>query len=59
MIIKIVTCNLCFVCFRLKTKLDRGGVFQEFVDALQQLTNPEMLFKVKIYLLILAVFDIY
>ncbi|KAG7330004.1 hypothetical protein KOW79_006226 [Hemibagrus wyckioides] len=30
---------------KLKEKLDRGGAFQEFVDALQQLTNPEMLFK--------------
>ncbi|TSL34570.1 DNA-dependent protein kinase catalytic subunit [Bagarius yarrelli] len=30
---------------KLKDKLDRGGAFQEFVDALQQLTNPEMLFK--------------
>ncbi|XP_053349394.1 DNA-dependent protein kinase catalytic subunit [Clarias gariepinus] len=30
---------------KLKTQLDRGGVFQEFVDALQQLTNPDMLFK--------------
>ncbi|XP_060730052.1 DNA-dependent protein kinase catalytic subunit isoform X1 [Tachysurus vachellii] len=30
---------------KLKAKLDRGGAFQEFVDALQQLTNPEMLFK--------------
>ncbi|XP_060788690.1 DNA-dependent protein kinase catalytic subunit-like isoform X1 [Neoarius graeffei] len=30
---------------KLKAKLDRGGGFQDFVDALQQLTNPEMLFK--------------
>nr|XP_055063378.1 DNA-dependent protein kinase catalytic subunit [Misgurnus anguillicaudatus] len=29
----------------LKSSLDKGGVIQEFVDALQQLTNPEMLFK--------------
>uniref|UniRef100_A0A671MAS8 DNA-dependent protein kinase catalytic subunit n=1 Tax=Sinocyclocheilus anshuiensis TaxID=1608454 RepID=A0A671MAS8_9TELE len=28
-----------------KSLLDKGGVVQEFVDALQQLTNPEMLFK--------------
>lgn len=37
---------LYFVCSRLKAELDRGGAFQEFVDNLQQLTNPEMLFKV-------------
>ncbi|TRY56699.1 hypothetical protein DNTS_012969 [Danionella cerebrum] len=30
---------------RLKCLLDKGGIIQEFVDALQQLTNPEMLFK--------------
>ncbi|KAI5104092.1 DNA-dependent protein kinase catalytic subunit [Silurus meridionalis] len=30
---------------KLKTTLDRGGVFHKFIDALQQLTNPEMLFK--------------
>ncbi|KAF4110944.1 hypothetical protein G5714_007975 [Onychostoma macrolepis] len=30
---------------KLKSLLDKGGVVQEFVDALQQLTNPEMLFK--------------
>uniref|UniRef100_A0A4W5N3K6 DNA-dependent protein kinase catalytic subunit n=1 Tax=Hucho hucho TaxID=62062 RepID=A0A4W5N3K6_9TELE len=30
---------------RLKSLLDKGGAVQEFVDALQQLTNPEMLFK--------------
>ncbi|XP_041924731.1 DNA-dependent protein kinase catalytic subunit isoform X1 [Alosa sapidissima] len=30
---------------RLKPLLDKGGVVQDFVDALQQLTNPEMLFK--------------
>ncbi|KAF4089760.1 hypothetical protein AMELA_G00069750 [Ameiurus melas] len=30
---------------KLKTNLERGGAFEEFVDALQQLTNPEMLFK--------------
>lgn len=30
---------------KLKSILDKGGVVQEFVDALQQLTNPEMLFK--------------
>ncbi|XP_042616499.1 DNA-dependent protein kinase catalytic subunit-like isoform X2 [Cyprinus carpio] len=29
---------------KLKSLLDKGGVVQEFVDALQQLTNPEMLF---------------
>ncbi len=36
------------LCSRLKSILDKGGVVQEFVDALQQLTNPEMLFKVNI-----------
>ncbi|XP_030635503.1 DNA-dependent protein kinase catalytic subunit [Chanos chanos] len=30
---------------RLRPMLDKGGVIQDFVDALQQLTNPEMLFK--------------
>uniref|UniRef100_A0A8B9LUH8 DNA-dependent protein kinase catalytic subunit n=1 Tax=Astyanax mexicanus TaxID=7994 RepID=A0A8B9LUH8_ASTMX len=30
---------------KLKSTLDKGGVIKEFVDALQQLTNPEMLFK--------------
>ncbi|KAL6490371.1 hypothetical protein MHYP_G00007160 [Metynnis hypsauchen] len=30
---------------KLKSVLDKGGVIKEFVDALQQLTNPEMLFK--------------
>lgn len=35
------------LCSRLKSSLDKGGVIQEFVEALQQLTNPEMLFKVR------------
>lgn len=26
--------------------LDKGGAVKNFVDALQQLTNPEMIFKV-------------
>ncbi|KAJ0023075.1 hypothetical protein NQD34_015209 [Periophthalmus magnuspinnatus] len=30
---------------RLKTKLDEGGAVKEFVEALQQLTNPDMIFK--------------
>ncbi|KYO26142.1 DNA-dependent protein kinase catalytic subunit isoform B [Alligator mississippiensis] len=30
---------------RIKSKLDRGGVIQDFVQALEQLSNPEMLFK--------------
>ncbi|KAJ8369167.1 hypothetical protein SKAU_G00091950 [Synaphobranchus kaupii] len=30
---------------RLKYLLDKGGVHKDFIDALQQLTNPEMLFK--------------
>uniref|UniRef100_A0AAR2IVV3 DNA-dependent protein kinase catalytic subunit n=1 Tax=Pygocentrus nattereri TaxID=42514 RepID=A0AAR2IVV3_PYGNA len=30
---------------KLKSILDKGGVIKKFVDALQQLTNPEMLFK--------------
>ncbi|XP_054840598.1 DNA-dependent protein kinase catalytic subunit [Eublepharis macularius] len=30
---------------RVKSKLDRGGVVQEFVQALEQLSNPFMLFK--------------
>lgn len=40
--------TMCCLCSRLKSLLDKGGVVQEFVDALQQLTNPEMLFKVQI-----------
>ena len=31
---------------RLTSLLDKGGAVQNFVDSLQQLTNPEMLFKV-------------
>lgn len=27
--------------------LDKGGAVKNFVDALQQLTNPEMIFKVR------------
>uniref|UniRef100_A0A3Q4MQ59 DNA-dependent protein kinase catalytic subunit n=1 Tax=Neolamprologus brichardi TaxID=32507 RepID=A0A3Q4MQ59_NEOBR len=30
---------------RLKSMLDKGGAVKNFVDALQQLTNPEMIFK--------------
>ncbi|CAM5116256.1 unnamed protein product [Natator depressus] len=30
---------------RIKSKLDRGGVIQDFVHALEQLSNPVMLFK--------------
>ncbi|XP_029002542.1 DNA-dependent protein kinase catalytic subunit isoform X2 [Betta splendens] len=30
---------------RLSRKLDKGGAVKTFVDALQQLTNPEMIFK--------------
>ncbi|MEE6464048.1 hypothetical protein FKM82_006146 [Ascaphus truei] len=30
---------------RIKSKLDRGGVVQVFIQALEQLSNPEMLFK--------------
>ncbi|MBN3311515.1 PRKDC kinase, partial [Atractosteus spatula] len=30
---------------RLKDQLDKGGVVKDFVEALQQLSNPEMLFK--------------
>ncbi|XP_062986775.1 DNA-dependent protein kinase catalytic subunit [Elgaria multicarinata webbii] len=30
---------------RMKSKLDRGGVVQDFVHALEQLSNPAMLFK--------------
>ncbi|XP_061073095.1 DNA-dependent protein kinase catalytic subunit [Conger conger] len=30
---------------RLKYLLDKGGVHKDFIDALQQLTNPEMLFR--------------
>ncbi|XP_051784693.1 DNA-dependent protein kinase catalytic subunit [Erpetoichthys calabaricus] len=30
---------------RLKSKLDKGRVYEDFINALQQLTNPDMLFK--------------
>lgn len=30
---------------KLKSQLDKGGAVKNFVDALQQLTNPEMIFK--------------
>ncbi|XP_006860145.1 PREDICTED: DNA-dependent protein kinase catalytic subunit [Chrysochloris asiatica] len=30
---------------RIKNKLDQGGVIQDFINALEQLSNPEMLFK--------------
>lgn len=30
---------------KLRSRLDKGGCVKNFVDALQQLTNPEMLFK--------------
>lgn len=30
---------------RLRSMLDKGGAVQNFVDALQQLTNPDMIFK--------------
>ncbi|XP_055968392.1 DNA-dependent protein kinase catalytic subunit [Sorex fumeus] len=30
---------------RIKSKLDQGGVIQDFINALDQLSNPEMLFK--------------
>ena len=40
-------CVCVFVCVRrLTSLLDKGGAVQNFVDSLQQLTNPEMLFKV-------------
>lgn len=32
---------------RLRSMLDKGGAVKKFVDALQQLTNPEMIFKVR------------
>lgn len=31
---------------RLRSMLDKGGAVKNFVNALQQLTNPEMIFKV-------------
>ncbi|EPQ19881.1 DNA-dependent protein kinase catalytic subunit [Myotis brandtii] len=30
---------------RIKIKLDQGGVVQDFINALEQLSNPEMIFK--------------
>ena len=38
---------------RIKSVLDDGGAVQNFVDALQQLTNPEMLFKVQLNIFLL------
>lgn len=37
--------NLVIFC-RIKAKLDREGVVQDFINALEQLSSPEMLFKV-------------
>ena len=34
-------------CYRIKAKLDREGVVQDIINALEQLSNPEMLFKVR------------
>uniref|UniRef100_A0A3Q3H3L0 DNA-dependent protein kinase catalytic subunit n=1 Tax=Labrus bergylta TaxID=56723 RepID=A0A3Q3H3L0_9LABR len=31
--------------YRLRSMLDKGGAVKKFVDALQQLTNPDMIFK--------------
>lgn len=36
----------CVCVNRLRSMLDQGGAVKNFVDALQQLTNPEMIFKV-------------
>lgn len=41
----LVYLNLEFF-YRIKTKLDQGGVIQDLISALEQLSNPEMLFKV-------------
>lgn len=32
---------------RIKSKLDQGGVIQGFINALDQLSNPDLLFKVR------------
>lgn len=37
---------MSLVAASLKTLLDKGGAVKHFVEALQQLTNPEMIFKV-------------
>lgn len=37
---------VCVCLNRLRSMLDKGGAVKNFVDALQQLTNPEMIFRV-------------
>uniref|UniRef100_A0A3Q4AQN1 DNA-dependent protein kinase catalytic subunit n=1 Tax=Mola mola TaxID=94237 RepID=A0A3Q4AQN1_MOLML len=37
--------SACVCVNRLRSMLDKGGAVKTFVDALQQLTNPEMIFK--------------
>lgn len=39
------------IFYRIKVKLDQGGVIQDFINALEQLSNPEMIFKVILHLL--------
>lgn len=39
------------IFYRIKIKLDQGGVVQDFINALEQLSNPEMIFKVILHLL--------
>ena len=44
---KPVIIFMTIVCFNsLRSMLDKGGAVRNFVDALQQLTNPEMIFRV-------------
>lgn len=38
---------ICTDVNRLRSMLDKGGAVKNFVNALQQLTNPEMIFKVR------------
>lgn len=38
--------NLVNIFYRIKSKLDQGGVIQDFINALDQLSNPDLLFKV-------------
>lgn len=42
----VCVCALVLDPHRIRSKLDKGGAVKNFVDALQQLTNPEMIFKV-------------
>lgn len=46
---------LTFCLFnRIKNKLDQGGLIQDFINALDQLSNPDLIFKVIEQLVVLG-----